>query len=113
LEHRRGLSDTGFRKLPINSNDSHSFDPFFICISDIFVELVNVLLARGHALSVLQNKLLISPWDCFVSDFYRILNLLSTCACKNEQLVIEMDTIVLSYFSDEQKGMLGPAFLRS
>jgi hypothetical protein len=77
------------------------------------VELVNVLLARGHALSVLQNKLLISPWHCFVSDFYRILNLSSTCAYKNEQLIIETDTIVLLYFSDEQKGMLGPAFLRS
>jgi hypothetical protein len=35
LEHRRGLRDTGFRKLPINSNDSQSFGPFFICISDI------------------------------------------------------------------------------
>lgn len=76
------LRDTGFRKLPINSNDSHSFGPFFICISDIFVELVNVLLARGHALSVLQNKLLISPGDCFVSDFYRILNLSSLVLVK-------------------------------
>ena len=68
------------------------------------------------ALSVLQNKLLKSPWDGFVSDFYRILNLSSACAClrcKNEQFIIETDTIVLSHFRDEQKGMLGPAFLRS
>ena len=81
-----------------------------------FLEFVNVLLAHGHALSVLQNKLLISPWDGFVSDFYGILNLSSACAClrcKNEQLIIETDAMVLSHFSGEQKGMLGPAFLRS
>ena len=51
--------------------------------------------------------------DGFVSDFYPILNLSSACACKKEQFIIETDTIVLSHFSDEQKGMLGPAFLRS